>query len=57
MNRLHITFGSVLLIWAFVSETYYLKTFSGLSMAGVIISAVGVVFHAVARILLKLVKI
>lgn len=48
-----LVLGSVLLIWAFVAETFYVKTFSGLSMNGVIISAIGVLFHLIARILLK----
>jgi ABC-type transport system involved in cytochrome c biogenesis permease subunit len=45
--------GSVFLIWAFVVETYYLQHFSNLSRNGIITSAVGVGFHAIARILLK----
>lgn len=48
-----LTLGSILLIWAFVSETFYIKTFSELSMSGVIISALGAVLHAIAGILLK----
>jgi hypothetical protein len=45
--------GSIFLILAFVVETYYLQHFSNLSRNGIVASAVGVGFHAIARILLK----
>jgi uncharacterized membrane protein len=52
-GSLFLTLGGIFLIWAFISETYYLKNFSDLSRSGIIISAAGVVFHVIAGILLK----
>jgi hypothetical protein len=48
-----LTLGSVFLVWAFITETYYIQHFSDLSRNGIIFSAIGVLFHAIARILLK----
>lgn len=48
-----LTLGSVLLIWAFTTEVFQTRQFSDLSRYGVIISAIGVLLHAIARILLK----
>jgi cytosine/uracil/thiamine/allantoin permease len=52
-GSLLLVLGSILLIWAFTAEVFYTRQFSDLSRNGVIISAVGVLFHAIARILLK----
>jgi hypothetical protein len=48
-----LVLGSVLLIWAFTTEVFFTRQFSDLSRNGVIISAIGVLLHALARILLK----
>ena len=41
--------SSVLLVWAFVSETYSLQHFSDLSRNGIYISLAGVVMHLFAK--------
>jgi uncharacterized membrane protein len=42
--------SSVLLVWAFVSETYSLQHFSDLSRNGIYISLAGVVMHLFAKL-------
>jgi hypothetical protein len=39
--------ASALLIWGFISETYYLKTFSALSRNGIYLSLAGIAFHLI----------
>lgn len=53
-------FGSVLLIsasglliWGFVSETYYLRTFSDINRFGIYLSLAGIGFHLIGGIFSK----
>ena len=42
-----LTSASVLLIWAFVTETYQLQHFSSISRYGIYLSLAGTVFHLI----------
>ena len=42
-----LTLGSILLIWAFIWETYYATRFSDLSLSGIFASAAGVLLHLI----------
>ena len=44
-----LTVSSALLVWAFVSETYWLQHFSDVSRNGIYISLAGVVMHLFAK--------
>ena len=45
-----LTIASVLLVWAFVTETYSLQQFSDISRNGIYLSLAGVALHLFARI-------
>jgi hypothetical protein len=48
-----LTFASILLVWAFVHETYYTKTFSELSRQGIYLSLAGTLFHFIGNLMQK----
>lgn len=45
--------ASGLLIWGFINETYYVKTFSEISRFGIYLSLAGVVFHLIGGLMQK----
>jgi len=45
-----LTAASVVLVWAFVTETYSLQHFSDISRNGIYLSLAGVILHLFARI-------
>ena len=49
-GSLLLTAASVLLVWAFVTETYSLQQFSDISRNGIYLSLAGVVLHLLTRI-------
>jgi hypothetical protein len=52
-GSIFLTLAGILLVWAFVHETYYLKGFSELSRQGIYFSLAGVLFHLFGNILVK----
>ena len=49
-GSLMLTAASVLLVWAFITETYTLRGFSDLSRNGIYISLAGVVLHLIGAL-------
>lgn len=45
--------GTILLVWAFVHETYYVKGFSELSREGLYLTLAGMIFHLFGGFRLK----
>lgn len=48
-----LTIAGILLIWAFVYETYYVKNFSDLSREGIYLSLAGVLCHLFGNLFSK----
>jgi uncharacterized membrane protein len=46
-----LSFSTVLLIWGFISETYYLQHFSDVSRFGIYLSLAGIGFHLIGGLL------
>lgn len=48
-----LTIASILLVWAFINETYYVRGFSEFSRQGIYLSLAGILFHLIGNFMQK----